>query len=178
MPKPDTFEQMAALGGTMFTYQINRSLIEEKNTLAFTQFWNVQRIATAGTLRSMFGTVIFSIGGFDHDNRAIYEIPEVRNYLRGLADEWPYFFWADSLTTDFLIELIKCMVPTLTVVSTAKKPNKIVSQISVEEANVAYLKLVNGFVEVCRLDPAMNKQIFDSRIASVQAHLNKQAKPR
>ena len=170
------FEDYSGFAATRFNYEINHAAIIEKDHLPFLEFWNVSRIAKAGSIRRMFGNVNFFISGFDHDNRAIYEIPEIRIYLKELAAAWPYFFWSDCLDTGFLPSLMQCMVSNLTVVSSDSSPIRNVSAMSVSDANAVYRKLADGFVEVCKLDPTMNQTVFDARIADVQAHLKKTLK--
>ena len=62
--------------------------------MPFLDFWNLDRIAGAGRLHDMHGKVRFAIHGYDRDRRELFEIPEVRLFLRELSAEWPYFFYA------------------------------------------------------------------------------------
>lgn len=53
----------------------------------------------------------FMISGYDDDRRSLYEVPEVRRWMRGVADNWgDYLFW---LTPGSLWTALLCMNPTM-----------------------------------------------------------------
>ena len=154
------FEDSSALTATGILYVFDRPTIFNNNKQPFLEYWNMPRIAAAGKLRNMFNKVIFSVSGFDHDERAVFEIPEIRKHLRELADEWPYFFWPASLEAPFLCDLIKCMVPNLAVASTDEDPSNCTYKLSTEEVQAVYEKLFHGFGRVCQLDPTMDDALL------------------
>jgi hypothetical protein len=94
---PKIFENSAGLGTTLIYFEIDRAAIAKKDTESFCRFWDLPRIANAGRIGDLFGKVLFTISGYDHDERGIVEIPEVRDYLAKLVEAWPYFFYADIL---------------------------------------------------------------------------------
>ena len=46
--------------------------------------------------------VNFSVDGYNDDPRELFEIPEVRTFIRELDVKWPYWFFFLSKTTDTL----------------------------------------------------------------------------
>jgi hypothetical protein len=165
------FEELTSFPYTLIAFPIDRLWVVEKNCQAFLEFWDLPRIARAGRLREMFGKVLFSISGYDHDERAIFEIPEVRNYLRRLTDAWPYFFYADNLKTPFLCELIKCIVPSVVVAATDADPTNSTTIMKTAEVERAYCKLFDGLVEACKMDAGMTDEIFEARATAVQKQI-------
>ena len=165
------FEDLPGFPYTQIVFEIDRPSIVKKNHLAFLEFWDVDRIAKTGRLPKMFGKVVFFVSGYDHDERGLFEIPEARKYLRELAAVWPYFFYADALENGFLRDLLKCMVPSLTVAATSDNPAYCRTAIKTEDLNRAYRQLLDGLVRICPMDSGMNQEKFDGRVEAVQAHI-------
>ncbi|UPZ35538.1 chlororespiratory reduction 6 domain-containing protein [Sphingobacterium sp. PCS056] len=51
------------------------------------------------TPKKYFNKLVLTIHGYDNDNREVYEIPEIRNFLQFLDRSFPYWFY--YLNTDF-----------------------------------------------------------------------------
>jgi hypothetical protein len=171
---PKIFENTAPLGATLIVFEIDRASIAKKDTARFCEFWNLPRIARAGRLRDLFGKVLFMVGGYDHDKRAIFEIPEVRDYLRSLTDAWPYFFYADNLETPFLCDLIKCIVPSVVVATTDDDPTNCTTRMETADLDRAYRRLSDGLIEACKMDAGMSGAIFEARAEAVLKQIQKQ----
>lgn len=61
------------------------------------------------------GNLSVSVSGYDNDSRELYEIPEVRRYLQGLDQEWPFWFF---FLTPSSIQLVgMCLASAVTVAS-------------------------------------------------------------
>jgi hypothetical protein len=158
---------------TFFLYEILRSEIIEENTRPFLEFWDVDRIAAAGRLHEIYGKVMFSVSGYDDDERDLFVIPEVRKFIRKLVTEWPYFFYADCLEGGFLADLVKCILPSLTVTRKDACPQDYKVAMKKSEIEAVYLELCQGLMKVCPLDHEMNQDKFDLRLQAVKAHLTK-----
>jgi hypothetical protein len=169
-----TFENSVRLGTMLVSFPIDRAWILKKDTVYFTDFWDLPRIASAGRLQDLFGKVLFHINGYDNDERALWEIPEVREYLRNLVNVWPYFFYADNLETPFLCDLIKCIVPSVVVATTENDPTNCTTRIDADDVNQAYGKLLNGLVEACKMDNEMTTETFNAREDAVRKLIQKQ----
>ena len=167
------FEEIASLPFTLLAYEFNNACIRKKEKAAFLEFFDVDRIAHAGLLHRLFGNVLFSIGGFDHDERALHEIAEVRDYLQELAVAWPYFFYAASLEEDFLRELIWCMLPNLASVTDPKDEKRYIVEFSPKAANEAYQALLLPFQRLCGRDLTMNQARFNARVSAIQRLMRK-----
>ena len=171
----DKFEDrpcFATRGATFILYEILHSEIVKQDMVPFLEFWNIDRIARAGRLHHMFGKIMFSVSGYDNDPRPLYEILEVRQFLKKLAREWPYFFYAQFLGDAFLTILLKCMIPTLTSISTDSNPAASRLKISHVEFDEAYGKLYDGLLKICSMDKTISQTKFDERDQAVRAHLN------
>lgn len=48
---------------------------------------------SAENVRRYRESLVFQIGGYDDDLRELPEIPEVRDFFRRLAAEWPHWLW-------------------------------------------------------------------------------------
>lgn len=107
-------------------------------------------------------------------HRTLPEIPEVRKFLRELAYEWPYFFYADNLKTGFLIKLIQCMLPNLVIADDPGNSENYVARMNVEEMNEQYRALLMGLVKLVPMDKTMNQKRLDKRIEDVQTALQKE----
>jgi hypothetical protein len=169
---PAWFENLAPLPGEGIAYTINRSDILTKDFRHFLEFFNIERIVTAGKLGQLWESVLFSIGGFDDDERSLHIIPEVRSYLKELSEQWPYFFYADALENEFLIELVLCRLANIETVSRKAGPNY-VATFSPSEANAVCQKLQDGLIELCMRDRTMNDPKFELRKTAIHAHLTK-----
>jgi hypothetical protein len=173
MSRQPRFEDFSDPTRILFAYEIHRADIIKKDKMFFLEFWDIDRIARAGRLHEIFNKVMFCVGGYDDDPRTLFAIPEVRLFLREIAHDWPYFFYADNLETEFLIRLLICMTPNLTVMESDKTANY-TAKINTEEANQAYKVLLDGFARVCSMDKEMNQDKFDARIENVKKLLLKE----
>jgi hypothetical protein len=167
------FENTAPSGATLMAFEIDRARIESKDTEFFLEFWDLARIARSGRLRDVFGKVLFMVGGYDQDERAIFEIPEVRRYLRELTEAWPYFFYADNLQTPFLGDLIKCIVPSVVVATTDDDPTHCTTRMETADVDRAYQKLFDGLIEACKMDDGMTDSVFEARADAVRKQIQK-----
>lgn len=64
------------------------------------------------TARRFCGAVEVAVDGYNHDPREIYEIPEVRAYMRDLDDDFPFLPFFLSRHTGTLRMLAFCLLPT------------------------------------------------------------------
>jgi len=62
------------------------------------------------------GRVSLVIDGYNDDPRELFEIPEVRAYLKRLDHEWPYWFFFLSQADDSIQMLESCLCDTIEVI--------------------------------------------------------------
>lgn len=160
----EKFEDMpsfATSGTTFIQYDCTNCEVIEENVVPFLEFWDVDRIASVGRLHEFYGKVWFTVGGYDSDPRPLYEVPEVRKYLRALVREWPYFFYAQSLADEFLVVLMKCLLPNLTTIRKDSNPSGGKMIINPLEFNAAYKELYAGLALHCEaLDITKQQSLF------------------
>jgi hypothetical protein len=169
----ERFEAMPSLataGAALIQFDIPNEEVVEENIAPFLEFWNVDRIASAGRLHEFYGKVLFTVGGYDTDSRHLCEIPEVRKFLKALVGEWPYFFYAQSLADGFLVVLMQCLVPKLTTISIDSNPAGGKMIINPSEFNAAYRELYAGLIKVCSMCN-MSQEQFDKRDHAIRLHL-------
>jgi len=170
-PSGKRFEDFSPGDFDVIGYEFERGDIVGQNHMPFLYFWNTERIARAGCLHDMYGKIRFSVEGYDDDERGIAEIPETRKFLRGLAEQWPFFFYADDLKTDFLRVLIECMIPEVTFLTTASDPQNYKGAASYKLVNEQYIKLVMGLAALRIVDNKLKQEMLDERIEAIQSYM-------
>jgi len=53
--------------------------------------------------------VVFGVDGYNDDPRELFEIPEVRTFIRELDGKWPYWLFFLSKATDMLAMIMFCL---------------------------------------------------------------------
>jgi hypothetical protein len=165
------FEEVPALGADeKFAYAFKRSAVERADISHFLQFFDIGRIRKADRLHNLYGSVVFSIDGFDADRRPLHEISEVRTFIRELVKSWPYFFYADALENGFLNTIIFCLLDELIMID-RENSSQFGIQFSPNDANRAAEPLFKGLQSIAGMDRHLNQPLFDSRIEAIQTHL-------
>ena len=167
-----TYEAMGPIAGRV-EFEIRHNWIIRKDLAPFLMFWDLDRIAAAGRLPDVLGKVLFYVAGYAKDPRPICEIPEVRAYLRELVEEWPFFFFADNLETQFLWSLIQCAVPRLSMAASTVAPGRYIARIEPEDINHVYGQLVEGLGHIWSMDSRFTVELFKQRIKQVESRLRK-----
>ena len=76
------FESFPVTPFSSVLYAISKAEIVAQNPLRFAEFFNIERIVKAGRLHDMFGRVVFCVDGYNDDGRELFQIQEVREFLR------------------------------------------------------------------------------------------------
>ncbi len=168
------FEDSSTFRVPFFAYVIEHPDILNKDTHYFLKFWDIGRIAKANRLHDMFGKVRFMVDGYNDDERELFEISEVRNFLSQLTDKWPYFFYAADLEDRFLNYLIKCLVPRLSVVRAPNMPTDWVATVRMSDVNDVCGRLQKGFHHAASMDSQLNQPEIDIRNRQLDAYLHKE----
>lgn len=79
-------------GNTLVVIEIPRTCIEQMS-VASTLEKLLVLTDSADNVRRYRESVAYSVSGYDHDPRELYEIPEVRAFFRALTAQWPHWFW-------------------------------------------------------------------------------------
>ena len=173
---PTRFEHIPLRAGEITGYQFTRSAIDRKDASHFLEFFDITRISSVERLHALFGAVRFTFDGFEDDQRALHEIPEVRSFVRDLAAQWPYFFYADELHNDFLHLLIYCLTEKVVLIDREDDPNNYGILLSPADANRACKPLFDGLVHVSGMDTLLNQKLFDARVEAIHKHIRKRVK--
>lgn len=65
---------------------------------------------------SYCGRIVLVIDGFDTDPRELFEIPEVRRYVKSLDELWPYWYFFLSQASESIQMVESCLVETIEVI--------------------------------------------------------------
>jgi hypothetical protein len=66
-------------------------------------------IANPDHALEFMGRVSLIVDGYNDDARELFEVPEVRRYIKALDDEWPFWFYFLSQTDESLKVLAMCL---------------------------------------------------------------------
>jgi len=74
-------------------FQFTQPEIISQDVSRFLNAYGYTKLPEGDTLRSMEGSLIIIVDGYDNDQRSLPEIPEVRGCFRKLYSEFPYWFY-------------------------------------------------------------------------------------
>lgn len=155
-------------------FELSREDIEKNDKTDFLNFWNIHRIVKSGQLPRMFDSTMFCVGGYDEDPRPLFLIPEVRTYLKELAKEWPYFFYAAKVENEFLIRTLQCIAPCQSSIQSPSLKQDYNAKFKPDDLNTAYSSLFKEFQVLASYDTTMTQERFDARIEAIQKALQKE----
>ena len=72
--------------------------------------------ATSQVALNYCGRVGLVVDGYNNDPREIFEIPEVRDFVKALDQQWPYWFFFLSQVDDSIKTLESCLCDTIEVI--------------------------------------------------------------
>jgi hypothetical protein len=171
---PKGFEHLPRFAAEeLFAWHFKKATTDGKDIPHFLDFFDIARIQKAGRLHDLYGRVQFSIGGFEHDRRALHEIPEARTFVRELVAGWPYFFFADALEDEFLSIVVYCLLDNSVLIDRDDAPETFGIQFSPADANRACKPLFDGLVRASGMDSHLNQTLFDARVEAIHRHIHK-----
>lgn len=71
-------------------YGFTRDEVEDLDFSHFLSLFGRDGLPSGPKLAALMGTVTLTVGGYDHDPRELWEIPEVRRFFQALLKAWPY----------------------------------------------------------------------------------------
>ena len=77
----------------LVVYEFTRSNVERCDFSTFIKQFGPESLPQGRKLRMMMNSFLFSIGGYDNDQREIYSIPEIREFYRKFHAAWPYWLY-------------------------------------------------------------------------------------
>jgi hypothetical protein len=109
------------------------------------------------------GRISLVIDGYDADPRELFEVPEVRRYIKALDDMWPYWFFFLSQADDSIKIVESCLCDSIEVI-----PG--VTSIDNEQLN-AYLtrhfSAMNHYCEALNLPESKIEEISEGVISLI-----------
>lgn len=109
--------------GDLILYQFSRSKVERCDFSHFLSLYAPDKLPTGRRLRSMMGSMVFCIEGYDDDPREIHTIPEIRNFYAAFHQAWPYWLYFCDLNQDGLKTMIFCCLKSFTAIKVDGQPN-------------------------------------------------------
>ena len=94
----------------LIVYQFSRSKVERVDFHHFLGLYAPEKLPTGRRLRELMDSMMFCIEGYDHDDREIHSIPEVRRFYRAFHTAWPYWLYFCNLDQDALKMMMFCQV--------------------------------------------------------------------
>jgi hypothetical protein len=87
---------------------IRREYLKTLDMQPLLEFLNML-LADAETVHSFRGRIGFDLEGFEDEKRDPEDIPELRNYLRTVSEQFPYWFWFMETRSPRLKLLLYCL---------------------------------------------------------------------
>ena len=132
LPSPENLKSNGMEEGDLILYEFSRSKVEREDFSHFLGMYGPDKLPTGRRLRAMMNSMLFCIGGYDHDPREIYKIPEVRQFYRKFHDAWPYWFYFCNLDTDVMKTMVTCCLDDLVVIKIDNQPQVAVQPVQLE----------------------------------------------
>jgi hypothetical protein len=96
------------MGSDLIVYTFSRSKVERGDFSHFLGRYAPDKLPTGRRLRDQMNAMMFCIEGYDHDEREIHSIPEVRRFYCAFHDAWPYWLYFCNLDQDALKMMVCC----------------------------------------------------------------------
>ena len=144
----------------LILYQFSRDRVEAGDAKDFLSRFGKSSLPTGKKLGAMMDSVALMIGGYDHDTREIYAIPEARAFYKQLWEVWPYWLFFCNLDTENLMMMVMCCLDSL---DAMKVKGRSLVQVSINPLEVVRF-IQGGFVpmnEMCEQAGMSERQIFD-----------------
>lgn len=104
------------MSGEFVIYQFSRSKVERGDFSHFLGLYGPDRLPQGRRLRDMLGSLVFVVEGYDHDDREIHSIPEVRTFYRRFHQAWPYWLYFCTLEEDAMKMMVLCCLNSFTMI--------------------------------------------------------------
>lgn len=111
------------MSGEFVIYQFSRSKVERGDFSHFLGIYGPDRLPQGRRLRDMLGSLVFVVEGYDHDDREIHSIPEVRAFYRHFHQAWPYWLYFCTLEEDAMKMMVLCCLNSFTMIKIDGRPD-------------------------------------------------------
>ena len=103
-------------------YEFSRLKVERGDFSHFMRQFALERLPTGRRLREMMNCLVFTVQGYDHDDREIHSIPEVRAFYRQFHAAWPYWLYFCNLEIEALQMMMFCRLDSFITLKTDHHP--------------------------------------------------------
>lgn len=132
---------------------------DRKEPMAFLQ----HIVANPDHALEFMGRVSLIVDGYNDDVRELFEIPEVRCYLKALDDQWAYWFFFLSQADDSIQILESCLCDTVEVIPGVAS----VDMEQMERSLSRHFTALNRLCEAMAIPDDINQEISEGVIALI-----------
>ena len=132
---------------------------DRKEPMAFLQ----HIVANPDHALEFMGRVSLIVDGYNDDARELFEIPEVRCYLKALDDQWAYWFFFLSQADDSIQILESCLCDTVEVIPGVAS----VDLEQMERSLTRHFTALNRLCEALDIPEEINQEISEGVIVLI-----------
>ena len=118
-------------------YEFSRSKIERGDFSHFLGQFALEKLPKGRRLREMMDAMVFTVEGYDSDDREIHSIPDVREFYKKFHAAWPFWLYFCNLEVDALKMMMFCRMDSFSTLKVDQSP-----EVKVEYDPLNLLKLV------------------------------------
>ncbi|MFZ4774037.1 MAG: hypothetical protein ACOYM3_01655 [Terrimicrobiaceae bacterium] len=111
----------------LYIFSISKAEIERCDTRRFIALFRPTSPSSLVSLADLFGSVMFTISGYDDSPDELYSIPEVRKYLAKVQAEWPCWLYFSELESQCLQMIALCLLKNIHAKKVSGQPTAMVS---------------------------------------------------
>ncbi len=120
-------------------------------------------VSSADTALEFMGRVSLIVDGYNDDARELFEVPEVRHYIKALDDQWAYWFFFLSQADDSIKILESCLCDTIEVIPGVAS----VDLEQMERSLARHFTAINRLCEALAIPDEINQEISEGVITLI-----------
>jgi hypothetical protein len=132
---------------------------DQQETMAFLQ----HIIASPDHALEFMGRVSLIVDGYNDDARELFEVPEVRRYIKALDDQWAFWFFFLSQADDSIKILESCLCDTIEVIPGVAS----IDLEQMERSLARHFTALNRLCEALAIPDEINQEISEGIIAFI-----------
>jgi len=132
---------------------------DQQEPMAFLQ----HIVSSTDTAMEFMGRVSLIVDGYNDDARELFEVPEVRRYLKALDDQWAYWFFFLSQADDSIKILESCLCDTIEVIPGVAS----IDLEQMERSLTRHFTALNRLCEALAIPDEINQEISEGIIALI-----------
>ena len=104
-------------------YEFSKKSVQDRDLEPFLKQYSQHKQPVGTDLRAMVGGMIFSLAGYESDERELFAIGEVRRFYRAFHEAWPYWLYFCDLEQDDLRTMTFCCLSSLVLIQPRGQSN-------------------------------------------------------